>query len=143
MSKAALKFVTISLKAQSAAQYNKVGGIVGCLLPGGQVLDLAAEMTRSGIIESAGLDFGTNSYNTRMLHFLRATENRPDIIKMLREKIDTAAFHADDVIADQLYTLQAPLIPDRNVMCIGKNYSDHIAEINKVNAKKETTAASE
>ena len=27
-------------------------------------------------------------------------------------------------------------------MCIGKNYSDHIAEINRVNARKETTASS-
>jgi 2-keto-4-pentenoate hydratase/2-oxohepta-3-ene-1,7-dioic acid hydratase in catechol pathway len=142
MSKAALKFVTISLKAESAAQSGKLKGIVGCLLPGGKVLDLAAEMTRTGIIKSAGLDFGTNTHNTHMLHFLRATENRPDIIKALRGKIDAEAYHADDVIGDQLYTLQAPLIPDRNVMCIGKNYSDHIAEINKVNAKKETTAAS-
>jgi len=139
--KAALKFVTVSLK-QSQSGCGKMQSVVGALVNGGGVLDLTADLKRSGIIAGLEFDFGTNAHNTRMLHFLRATENRPDIIAALRHRIRTGAFHSDDVIDSQAYTLQAPLIPDRNVMCIGKNYSDHIAEINKVNAKKETTNSS-
>ena len=32
----------------------------------------------------------------------------------------------------------APIIPPRNVICIGKNYKDHIAEVNKAHARKTT-----
>ena len=32
----------------------------------------------------------------------------------------------------------APIIPPRNVMCIGKNYTDHVAEVNEAHARKTT-----
>lgn len=132
MSAPAVKLVTVCVKEGK--------NIVGALLQGGAVLDITAGLKRSGLLKS--IPFATSLHNMHMLDFLRAIETRPDVLESLRGKILQGSFHNSDVIHANAFKLLAPIIPDRNVFCIGKNYSDHIDEINKVNAQKATTAAS-
>jgi 2-keto-4-pentenoate hydratase/2-oxohepta-3-ene-1,7-dioic acid hydratase in catechol pathway len=135
MSSSVLKFVTIGLKRAG----NGTKNVAGILLPNGDVLDVVKHLRRQGKLKS--LDFG-GIRNKSMLDFLRAADKRPDLVDDLTSCVYQNYFNTEDLHQDGAYVIRAPIVPDRNVFCIGKNYSDHIAEINRVNSKKDTAATS-
>ncbi len=132
---------------------------IACVdLGGGNVLDLAAHLQRFGGANSELTGMFGGEHNSSMLDFINATSERPHILEDLKNFMTgdddsgvvgnggasgaASLFHEDDIIPANAYTLDVPIRPHRNLMCIGKNYSDHIAEINRINARKETAQSS-
>ena len=113
--------------------------LAGLDLGNGKILKLCSAVKRWGASFDLE-DFG-HPHNSCMLSFLRSTEARPDIIASIHNKInqDISFLNDSDIVNlnhNTEYKLSAPIIPDRNVFCIGKNYSDHIDEINRAEAAK-------
>lgn len=65
-----------------------------------------------------------------------------ETVQALRHLARRSSFPASALLGSNEVVLQAPLTPPRNLLCIGKNYSDHVAEIKAVDASKSPTAAS-
>lgn len=61
------------------------------------------------------------------LHLLMASG--PNTIRELKELFFNETF--DDITINEPYSYESPVDPVRNIMCIGKNYLDHILEVSK------------
>jgi 2-keto-4-pentenoate hydratase/2-oxohepta-3-ene-1,7-dioic acid hydratase in catechol pathway len=62
-------------------------------------------------------------------------ENCQDMIQELKKRIEKSQFSASSVVGGSDAMLLTPLSPVRNILCIGKNYEDHVAEIARVTSK--------
>jgi 2-keto-4-pentenoate hydratase/2-oxohepta-3-ene-1,7-dioic acid hydratase in catechol pathway len=70
---------------------------------------------------------------TTMLNLIKSGENT---IQILKDIINSPSFLSKlDSIDARHVTLLSPIDPVRNILCIGKNYSDHVTEIQKANEK--------
>lgn len=57
-------------------------------------------------------------------------------ITSINERIASKSYDSKRVFDVDKVKICAPLMPHRNVFCIGKNYSDHIAEVNASHEKR-------
>lgn len=111
-----LKFVSFKTVHDSAAR-------VGALLPNSAVLDLAKFAAAKTMNAPPVLALQS------MVDFISAGDDAAkwaaSAIKNVADSSSTSAF----VIGAKDATLVAPLAPRRNIMCVGKNYKDHVAEV--------------
>ena len=109
-----LRFVTFAVKRATAVHHAQLQGHLGLLLADNSVLHLNSTK------ESA---FPVSD----MLSMLREQNGRANMMARARELISSppqkAIVPASDVV------LHAPIIPPRNIICIGKNYLDHLNEV--------------
>ena len=126
MANSLLRFV--SLRGHRV-KHAKRGAMVALQLNNHRVLDVHSNLMRSNL-SLDNMSYGSEGHNGTMLHFLRSIENRPDCIEFLRSSM-IQGVDDDDILNDGDYSILAPIIPDRNVFCIGKNYSDHICLVFK------------
>lgn len=61
-------------------------------------------------------------------------EGDKDVMSSLKDII--RCHPSDSIIKASDVKLLPPIIPTRNIFCVGKNYHDHIDEVNKVHAQK-------
>jgi 2-keto-4-pentenoate hydratase/2-oxohepta-3-ene-1,7-dioic acid hydratase in catechol pathway len=61
-----------------------------------------------------------------------------EFLKSIRERVKNGSYDANQVFSTSQVQVSAPIIPPRNVMCVGKNYTDHVAEVNQAHARKTT-----
>ena len=66
------------------------------------------------------------------------TKRDTDFLKSIREQLKTGSYDATHLVEASKVQVTAPIVPPRNVMCVGKNYTDHVAEVNEAHARKTT-----
>ena len=94
---------------------------VGALLEDGkQILDVGGELLRKKISMQDLINHKSSSV----------------FIQSIKERVQTKTYDSKKVFDTESVKVCAPLIPHRNVFCIGKNYSDHIDEVNKSHAQR-------
>jgi len=88
--------------------------------------------------------------NKNIVHLASAERSFTDDMLTLIERGPDALRHAKDIAASAplsaihaypYYSLLAPIVPRRNVFCVGKNYHEHVGEVQF--AKKDATSAAE
>ena len=114
-----LKLVSFLQKGNSKPQ-------VGALLGTNSVLDVGGELI---------------SKKLSMLDLI-SHKSSNQYIASIKERIASKSFDSKRVYDLASVKICAPLIPQRNVFCIGKNYSDHIAEVNASHAKRNAEGTS-
>lgn len=57
-------------------------------------------------------------------------------VSILKELLNKGNFEDSDLSNLSEVNLRAPIVPRRNVICVGKNYLDHVAEVAAVHAAK-------
>ena len=87
--------------------------------------------------------------NKNVVHLHAVDASFPDDMLTLIERGPDALRHAKEIVAIAplsaihgypYYTLLAPIVPTRNVFCVGKNYKEHVGEVQFV---KEDVASTE
>ncbi len=65
-------------------------------------------------------------------------KNSSDFMNSIKNRIANSSYNTSCVVPMDQLRIMPPVIPSRNVICVGKNYKDHVAEVNKAHAAKNT-----
>ena len=121
-----LKFVSVALTNSTRKGQQQV---LGALLQSGDLFDV------SGFLSSKNQAVGPSSLENRQTTMMDLIKGPEKYVKEINEKVQNGDYKRSEVIKKGSFKVLAPLMPERNVFCIGKNYKDHVAEINDVNAR--------
>jgi len=112
-----LRLISFRKKGSSLSQ-------AGALLQGGgQILDLGHELRRKKM---------------SMMEVIKIKSGYEDALRSISQRIRNGSYDSKHLVDASKVTINAPLVPSRNVFCIGKNYSDHVEEVNKAHARRTT-----
>jgi 2-keto-4-pentenoate hydratase/2-oxohepta-3-ene-1,7-dioic acid hydratase in catechol pathway len=105
--------------------HNRVGR-VGMMVGANKVLDLTAAGKYHGSLPTRGVD---------MVHLIENQSS--ETISILKSLLEKDEFLESDLRPLESINLLPPInLPRRNVICVGKNYMDHVAEVAAVHAAK-------
>lgn len=124
-----LRFVTFALKRQPAAHHVtqlQSATSLGLLLTDNSVLHLNSTKESQFPVSD-------------MLSLLRAHDGREAMMAHARKLINSPPQQA--IVPASEVVLHAPIIPPRNIMCIGKNYLDHLSEVTFLKTTNDTTSS--
>jgi len=68
---------------------------------------------------------------------IKFIEKGDETLTAVKKILESKSYKEEDLIALSDASLKAPIPqPKKNVICIGKNYKDHIAEVKKADANQ-------
>mmetsp|Transcript_12270 Transcript_12270/g.20372 ORF Transcript_12270/g.20372 Transcript_12270/m.20372 type:complete len:350 (+) Transcript_12270:66-1115(+) len=109
-----VKLVTFSCKQNMTKR-------VGLMAPSQQIVDLANTGKFHAALPTVAQD---------MQSFIAACNADKEILPLLQSLLEMDTFEQDPAVQNVVQPqLHAPIVPTRNLMCVGKNYLDHVAEV--------------
>jgi 2-keto-4-pentenoate hydratase/2-oxohepta-3-ene-1,7-dioic acid hydratase in catechol pathway len=106
-----------------------------------QIIDLSHASIKKALPDLPALESRySNRYKNGMSTLIEYFHNNTGakLLKDLQGIVNTAP--KESLLDASKCVIHPPIIPNRNVFCVGKNYQDHIAEVNNKNKEKDGKA---
>ena len=107
-----LKLVSVALSKSRKGQTHALGAV----LSSGDLFDI------SGFLRTKNQAVGGSSSFDKPTMMMDLIKGPAAYVEEINEKVQSESFDESNVIASGSFKVLAPLMPERNVFCIGKNY---------------------